>query len=189
MTQDKAPDINGLSGDLTSLMSDLDSTSDIANTLAKEISEKCTSSLDAYIHYVSEELRTTQSLSNEALDKFILNLPIYIYYASSTIESLGIKEDVSAISKKREITNQIEKLKHDNAGGTVASRTAIAEANCTDHILVNSIYSSAYKIAKSKIEFAYEVLASCKKVMSRRIEELKAFNSDTKRNSGNKQDY
>lgn len=176
-------------GDLTSLMNELDVTSDIANTLANEISEKCTSSLDAYIHYVSEELRTTQSLSNDQLDKFILNLPIYIYYASSAIESLGIKEDVASISKKRQITKQLEEMKQNNVGGTAASRAAVAEINCTDDVLINSIYSSAYKIAKSKIEFAYEVLASCKKVMSRRIEELKAFNSDTKRNSGNKQDY
>lgn len=179
--------LNVSEGNLISLMSELDNTSDIANMMANEISEKCTSSLDAYVRYISEQLRTTQAVSNELLDQFILNLPIYIYYASSSIESLGIKEDVSSISKKRQITNRLNELKNNNVGGTVASRTATAEIDCTDDILINSIYSSAYKIAKSKVEFAYEVLASCKKVMSRRIEELKAFNSDTKRNSNNQQ--
>ena len=169
---------------LTAIIDDLDKTSNIASTIANEISEKCTSSLDAYVHFISEQLRTTNAVTNDMLDDFILNLPIYIYYASSAIETLGIKEDISSISKKKKITDVLTKMKDHSVGGTAAFRTSLAESTCSEDIVINSIYSAAYKIAKSKIDFAYEVLASCKKVMSRRIEELKAFNSDTKRNVG-----
>lgn len=168
---------------LYDLSKQIDDNSDIASTIANEISEKCTSSLDSYIRFVSEQLRNTQSISNDQLDQFILNLPIYIYYASSMVESLGIKEDVASITKKNKILDVLKDIKERNVGGTAAVRSSMAESICTNDVLINSIYSAAYKMAKSKVDFAYEVLASCKKVMSRRIEELKAFSSDTKRNT------
>lgn len=169
------------STDLYSLSTSIENNSDIAFTIANEISEKCTSSLDSYVRFISEQLRNTKSISNDQLDQFILNLPIYIYYASSMVESLGIKEDVSSLVKKNRVLESLNEIKSTNVSGTAAMKLSMAESICTNDILVNSIFSTAYKIAKSKVDFAYEILASCKKVMSRRIEELKAFTSDTKR--------
>ena len=170
--------------DLLDLMNSLDITSDMMSEISMQLSNSCTSALDDYVRYISESLRQPQTVSNDLLDEFILNLPVYIYYASSAVESLGIKEDVSLIAKKRKVWETVEHLIKNKIGGsTVASRTAAAESICTKDVLVNDIYSAAYKSAKAKVTYAYEILASCKKVLSRRIEELKAFNSDTNRNN------
>ncbi len=170
--------------DLLDLMTSLEATSDMMSEIATKLSNDCTSALDDYVRYVSESLGQPQSISNDLLDEFILNLPVYIYYASSAVESLGIKEDVSLISKKRRISEVTDNLIRNKIGGTTAAaRNATAEAICTKDTLVNDIYSAAYKSAKAKVTYAYEILASCKKVLSRRIEELKAFNSDTNRNN------
>lgn len=169
--------------DLLSLMSSLDETSDMMSEIATQLSNSCTSALDDYMNYIVSSLQQPQTIPNDLLDEFVLNLPIYIYYASSAVENLGIREDVATIAKKRKISEITEDLVKQKVGGTASSRTAIAESICTKDVLVNDIYSTAYKSAKAKLTYAYEVLASCKKVLSRRIEELKAFNSDTNRNN------
>jgi hypothetical protein len=64
--------------------------------------------------------------------------------------------------------------------GNAQTKVTIAELRNADAVVLNLVFARAYKMAKAKLDCAYEVLASCKKVMSRRIEELKAFNSDTK---------
>ena len=64
--------------------------------------------------------------------------------------------------------------------GNAQTKVTIAELKNADAVVLNLVFARAYKMAKAKLDCAYEVLASCKKVMSRRIEELKAFNSDTK---------
>lgn len=168
--------------DLNLLVNTMYKTSDDVSSIANILCDQCTSSLDDYVKFISDSLRQPINISNDTLDSFILNLPIYIYYASSAIELLGIREDVSELVKKRKISEVITKLK-DNKSGTAAQRNATAESICSQDILVNNIFSTAYKMGKSKIDYAYEILASCKKVMSRRIEELKAFNSDTHRNN------
>lgn len=111
------------------------------------------------------------------LDNFILNLPILIYYANSRLERLGLKGDLSSIERKRQIVNKMM----ESNGKTKSEKQTISEINSADIIILDEICDRAYKIVKSKIDTAYEILASCKKIMSRRIEELKTEQSDTGR--------
>ena len=60
-----------------------------------------------------------------------------------------------------------------------SERLQISELNTIDAEILSNIYTRAYKTVKSNIDTAYELLASCKKIMSRRIEQLKVLNSDT----------
>ena len=56
--------------------------------------------------------------------------------------------------------------------GTVADKDSLAELNSQEEYIISSAYTRAYKIMKSKIENAQEVLQSCKKVLSRRMQEI-----------------
>lgn len=140
---------------------------------------ECVSDLDSYIVNISTNFKDSAMIDNLTLDNFILNIPMLIYYTVSKLEQLGLKDDLSEIEKK----SQLSRLMSDTSI-TVKNKTQrqlMTEIESIDISILNNIYQRAYKIVKNKIDIAYEVLASCKKIMSRRIEELKVENSDTGR--------
>ena len=147
------------------------------NDIAQDMCKTCTEALDQVVDIISDTMREQPSLNDRDLDYFILNLPIYIYHASTQLERLGLNEDISALKKKEAVLRTLEESQFS---GNAQNRMNMAELQNADALILNIIFARAYKMAKSKLDCAYEVLASCKKVMSRRIEELKAFNSDTK---------
>lgn len=150
------------------------------NDSAQILCKTCTSALDEFVEIISNNLMSnTQgtTVSDADLDFYILNLPIYIYHASTQLERIGLSEDVSAMAKKEAIAKTLET---SNFSGNAQNRMTSAELANMEDVVLNLIFARAYKMAKAKLDCAYEILASCKKVMSRRIEELKAFNSDTK---------
>lgn len=150
------------------------------NESAQMLCKTCTSALDEFIDIISGALMNNAqgiTITDADLDFFILNIPIYIYHASTQLERLGLNEDVSALAKKEAVMKTLEASKFS---GNAQNRTTMAELENAESVVLNLIFARAYKMAKAKLDCAYEVLASCKKVMSRRIEELKAFNSDTK---------
>lgn len=155
----------------------IDKSSSYCDSILFALVDECTKDLDAYIDNISANFKDTANIDNITLDNFILNLPMLIYYSSSKLEQLGLKDDISSIEKKRKISEILAsseaKLKSD--------RQIEAELASVDISLLNDIYQRAYRVVRSKLDTAYEVLASCKKIMSRRIEEYKVEHSDTGR--------
>lgn len=155
----------------------IDKSAQYCDSILFALVDECTRDLDAYIDNISRNFKDTANIDNTTLDNFILNLPMLIYYSSAKLEQLGLKDDLSAIEKKKKISEVLStseaKLKSD--------RQIEAELGSIDISLLNDIYQRAYRVVRSKLDTAYEVLASCKKIMSRRIEELKVEHSDTGR--------
>ena len=56
--------------------------------------------------------------------------------------------------------------------GTVADKDSIAELQAQQEQITNVCYNRAYRIVKAKIDAAQELLASCKKVLTRRCQEF-----------------
>ena len=124
--------------------------------------------LDKYVTFVKECLSDQDyPPTDEDLEDFCMNLSTYIYFAGAMCEQLGIKDDISkAIWKEVYNKNRDSEVK-----GTVADKNTIAELASQQEYLVNVCYQRAYKILKSKVENAQELLQSCKKVLSRRMQE------------------
>lgn len=167
----------GMESDLKSKIAESSALTKEAEELVDQLCKACVSNLDSYLAIISECV-FNREVTNQELDGFILGLPLYIYYASSTLERLGLREDVSAVQKKEAVQKAIATSQEKSMNKKVAE----AELSTMEETMVNIIFQCAYKECKAKIETAYEILASCKKVMSRRIEELKVANSDTGRN-------
>ena len=124
--------------------------------------------LDNYIVFIRECLKDGENpATNAELEDWCLNLSTYIYFASGMCEQLGIKDDISkAIWKEVYNTNR-----QDNKG-TIADKNALAELAAQQEYLTNVCYNRAYKILKSKVDNAQELLQSCKKALSHRIQEM-----------------
>lgn len=110
------------------------------------------------------------------LDDVCLKLPSYLYFMGEAQEKFGIKEDISK-SVKMELYNQI----HQRTRGTVADKQAASEAGTIEEDIVYRAYQRAYKRIKQKLEAAYELLSSIKKVISRRMGEQELANVDSGR--------
>lgn len=143
---------------------------DIVNKL---VAEYC-GPLDDYMKIIDDILvNQNEPITNEQLDEFTLNLPSLLYFTSESQESLGIREDVcNAI--RNEIYNQVR----EKSTGTVADKDTAAELATQAETIVLVAYRRAYKKVKLRVEAAYEMLGSVKKVMTRRIAEYGLSSAD-----------
>ena len=105
--------------------------------------------------------------TDEELDDMVMQLPTHLYFMGQAQEIFGIREDISK-SAKAEVFNRIHQL----TKGTIADKQAAGEAGTLYEDMVWKAYQRACKRIKQKIESAYELLASLKKVVGRRETEM-----------------
>ena len=124
--------------------------------------------LDNYVVFIKDCLNDGETPPTDAeLDDFCLNLSTYIYFAGGMCEQLGIRDDISKAVWKE----MYHSARASQDKGTIADKDSLAELSSQQEQIVNVCYSRAYKTLKAKIAAAQELLQSCKKVVSRRMQE------------------
>ena len=125
--------------------------------------------LDNYVDFIKSILADGENPpTSQESDDFCMNLSVYIYYASGMQEQLGIKDDIA-----RAIYKEMYHSSRDSIDkGTVADKDSLAELASQQEYLVSVCYKRAYNIIKAKVSAAQEMLASVKKVISRRMQEV-----------------
>lgn len=135
----------------------------------KSIIEPYSSDLDSYVEFVAKLLKNGENPpTNAELEDCCLNLSTLIYFAAGACETLGVRDDISKAGYKEAYHATRASLD----SGTVADKDSIAELNSRTEMLTNMCYNRAYKLMKSKVDTAQELLASCKKVLSHRMLEM-----------------
>jgi hypothetical protein len=153
---------------LASIRGTVENTSIQVNDIVKEIIEPYCKDLDNYIRFIANCLKDGEKPpTTTELEDFCMNLSTYIYFAGGMCEQLGIKDDISK-AVWREVYNT---ARDNNTQGTVADRNTQAELQSQHEQLTNICYSRAYKTMKAKVDAAQELLSSCKKVLSHRMQE------------------
>lgn len=148
-------------------------------TYYKDISSKVistyTKDLDNCMQRLQESL-LANTLSDLDLEKYVLELNSYIYFLSTTIEATGIKEDISKLQAKQVFNEAYlsnrEKDSEKRNKLTVAELTALADKEAAENYVVNSLYSRIYKELKLKIDAAYDMVNSLRKIISKRMQEM-----------------
>ena len=129
--------------------------------------------LDKYVKYIDERLVDAQTPPTDAeLEDFCLNLSTLIYFASGMCEQLGIRSAIASAVYKETYNTARDGLNK----GTVQDKNSLAELEAQQEQLVDIAYKAAYKMVKNKIDSAQELLASCKKAISRRMQEQELTN-------------
>ena len=139
--------------------------------------------LDNYMSILDKDLATDVALTDEELDRVASNLSTLIYFASSGCEVMGIRDDISK-SMYKEAYNTARALQ---TTGTVQDKNTQAELDAMEEHIVHVIYSKAYRQLKAKVEAAQEMLATVKKIITRRISEAELGNMAVSR-GGNTDD-
>lgn len=152
-----------------------DNSATIDEIISDIISPFC-KDLDNYVSFIAECLKDGNNPpTNSELEDYCLNLATYIYFAGGMCEQLGVKDDISkAIWKETYHTHRNEQER-----GTVADKDSMAELSSQQEQLTNICYNRAYKTMKSKVDNAQELLSSCKKVLSHRMQEMELTHMNT----------
>lgn len=141
----------------------------IIDKVVNEIISPYCMELDKYVWKIKQNLKDGENPpTNEELEDYCLNLSAYIYATSTPTERLGMREDISKAIWKETYNTKRRAI----TGGTVADKDMQAQLESQDEQIINMCYSRAYKMMKLKIENAQELLSSCKKVLSHRMQEM-----------------
>lgn len=160
--------------EIKQLQERINKNSNLINKLSNQLVNDYCKSLNEYVAFIQKILQDDKHPPTaQELDDFVLNLPVLLYFCGEAQENLGIKTDV-AKSIKQEKYNEIYK----EVSGTIADKTAKSELAAQSETITHIIYDRAYKIVKEKMTAAYELLSSCKKVISRRMAESELANID-----------
>ena len=154
---------------LTKIQENIESNAGALDTIVNDIITPYCRDLDKYVRFIKDCLKDGENPpTNEELDDFCMNLSTYIYFAGGTCEYLGIRDDIAkAVYKEMYHT-----ARASQSSGTVADKDSLAELASQEEYIVSAAYNRAYKIMKSKVDNAQELLSSCKKVLTRRISEF-----------------
>lgn len=154
---------------LTKIQENIESNAGALDRIVDEIISPYCRDLDKYVRFIKECLKDGENPpTNEELDDFCMNLSTYIYFAGGTCEYLGIRDDIAkAVYKEMYHT-----ARANQSSGTVADKDSLAELASQEEYIVSAAYNRAYKIMKSKVDNAQELLSSVKKVLSRRIQDM-----------------
>ena len=112
--------------------------------------------------------------SDKQLEAYTMELSNALYFIGQKLETVGIKEDITKMAAKEAYNNAY--MDHMDAGAgnkkpTVAELTALAEDDSKYQTVINSIYSRVYRQLKYKVDAAYEMLSSLRKIISKRMQE------------------
>ncbi len=151
-----------------SMLDNIELNSKTLESTVNDVIQSYSDELDEYMSWVLDLLRDdTRPPTDAELDDMALRLSSLIYFTSVGTEQMGIRDDLSRAAYKEAYNVARSAI----VKGTVADKNMQAEIDAQAEHVVHIVYSKAYKILKAKVESAQEVLASIKKVMSRRQSE------------------
>lgn len=143
------------------------------DSIVNDIITSYVDELDKYVTHIDGRLCEKENPpSDQELENFCLNLSTLIYFAGGMCEQLGLRSAIASAVYK-----EMYNTARDNvATGTIADKNSLAEMAAQQEQLVEIAYKSAYKIVKAKVDAAQELLSSCKKAVSRRMQEQQLTN-------------
>lgn len=170
--------------EITNVFEKTDEASSLFTNISDEVVKAYTSDLDKLLVKIKENAVETTP-SDNILEKFVMELSNILYFMGTRLESVGIKDDITKLSAKEvynnSYTNNLTNVGDQKKKPTVAELTVMAENDSRYQTVVNNIYSRVYRQIKYKIDAAYEMLSSLRKIISKRMQENQL---DYTRNTG-----
>lgn len=170
--------------EITNVFEKTDKASSLFTNISDEVVKAYTSDLDKLLVKIKENA-VENTPSDNILEKLVMELSNILYFMGTRLESVGIKDDITKLSAKEvynnSYTNNLTNVGDQKKKPTVAELTVMAENDSRYQTVVNNIYSRVYRQIKYKIDAAYEMLSSLRKIISKRMQENQL---DYTRNTG-----
>lgn len=125
------------------------------------------------VNKIKELLNKKETLDDSEVEKLVMRIPVFMYYAASGLETLGIESDM-AKAVKLEVYNN----KYMDAEGTIKDKEAEAENLTFNEHMIEVAFARSYKMLKIQIEMADSVFSGAKKVLSKRMQDIDLNKND-----------
>ena len=160
--------------DFESLMSEVDELTNYYTEITNNILISYTQDFDDLMRDLKRDIIENEP-TDMLLEKYLLELNNMLYFLSSKLEDVGIKDDISNMLTKEVynnsyLNNRVKDSEKKNKY-TVAELTAIAENDSKQQNVLHSIYTRVYKQMKSKMDAGYDMVNSLRKIITRRMQE------------------
>lgn len=153
----------------------VDENSYYVDKIVDELVHEYCSDLDNYVASIRARVADKNNPpTNQEIESYLMNLPSLLYFAGGAIETLGVREDMAKAIK----TEVYSKKFVESEFKTVGDKKAFAELEAQEEFIVQSAYQRAYKKIKLRLDIATELLASLKKVLSSRMQEMELTRRD-----------
>lgn len=156
--------------------------------VSDQVVKSYTGDLDSLMQDLYTVVTQQDAPSTDVLERYYLELTGLLYFMGERLEKLGVQEDISKsaakeVYNKAYLNNQIKDVDKKNKT-TVAENQAVAEENSKYEATVNTIYSRAYKQVRYKIDAAYEMINTLRKIITKRMNEDQTGSFNPKTNFG-----
>lgn len=142
--------------------------------IVDSIVSRFSSEMTTEVNKVKALLDRREELTDDEVEKLVMRMPVYMYYAASGLESMGVELDMASAIKA-----EAYNLVFGKEAGTLKDRDAIAKAQSFNEQLIEISYQRAYKKLKLQLEMAEAVYSGAKKVLSKRMIELEMSRKNT----------
>ena len=122
-----------------------------------------TTDLDVLTAHIKELISSKMDITDEELTKFIVEIPIALYFLAEGVEKLGVREDIIN-ARRAKIYNEA----FQEATGTIPDKETQALSASQQEQIIQEAYNRAYKIIKSKSVAGFELLNSLKRMLGNR---------------------
>jgi hypothetical protein len=133
--------------------------------ISNKICSEFTAHLDQLMQSVYIDIKDDK-VSDKMLENSYLELTSLVYFLGDKLESLGIEQTVAS-ARNQEIFNRL----YQEAEGTIKDKQAFAEENSKYEYFLKAVYDSVYKRIKLKMDAAYEMVSTLKRVIAARTSE------------------
>jgi hypothetical protein len=148
--------------------------SETLERLVENIVIKYNRELNEEIEKVKELLSNKDNLNDSEVENLVMRIPVFMYYASGGLESLGVESDM-AKAVKSEVFNE----KYMLAEGTIKDKEAQATNQTFNEQMIEVAFARAYKKLKVQLEMAEHVFSGAKKVLSKRMQDIDISKRDS----------
>lgn len=140
--------------------------SKLISTTVDKIVSSIVAPLDQEINKVQELLRQDVYIQEELMIKCMLQLNSILYDVIDKVAAIDIRHEIATMKQKSDFA-----LARKCSEGTVTDKDNEAWLATQDINVLKLIYKQAGAILKLKVDRAYELLLTIKKVLSYRIEQ------------------
>ncbi len=137
------------------------------NNLVDNLVNKYGKELERTIDKIRTALKSADRMSTDELERFVMEVPVHMFYALEGLEKLGVEGDNAKMLRK-DVFNK----SYIDTKGTIEDKTKKAELDSVPESYVEIAYQRAYRKLKEKISKAELVFSGCKKVLDKRTQEM-----------------
>jgi hypothetical protein len=158
--------------------------SKVIDEIVNTIVDKYTKELTEFMQYIDVQLKRKDELDDLQLERITLKIPLFMYFAATGLETLGIEGDTAKAARM-----DVYNAAFAEIAGTIEDKKKAAELRTMPEYFIEAAYERAYKKLKQQIAMAEHMFSATKKVLSKRMQDNELAGRDPGKVSKNRRLY